>query len=72
MNCLRTLIITAGCLKCKSSERMKLLNKLNSNNVMARPVWGLCHKQRYTKQFQSFEIEKSKTFKVNMLTIISG
>ena len=47
-------------MKCKSSERMKLLNKLNSNNVMARPVWGLCHKQRYTKQFQSFEIEKSE------------
>lgn len=47
-------------MKCKSSERMKLLNKLNSNNVMARPVWGLCHKHRYTKQFQSFEIEKSE------------
>ena len=47
-------------MKCKSKERKNLLKTLNKKNVMARPVWGLCHNQKYTKHFQNFEIDVSK------------
>ena len=47
-------------MKCKSKERKNLIKTLNKKNVMARPVWGLCHNQKYTKHFQNFEIDVSK------------
>jgi len=46
-------------LRVKKSLKSNLLKKLNANGVMARPVWKLCHQQKYLRSFQQYGISNS-------------
>ena len=50
-------------------DRDELLRKLNEQNIQARPLWGLIHKQKPYLYCQTYKIEKAYYYEKKLLNI---
>lgn len=50
-------------------DRDELLKKLNGNNIQARPLWGLIHKQKPYINNQAYKIEKAYYYEKNLINV---
>ncbi len=50
-------------------KRDKLLKHLDSNNIQARPIWGLIHKQKPYQMCVAYKIEKAEDYWVHAINI---
>ncbi len=49
--------------------RDELLKYLNSNNIQARPVWGLVHKQKPYQRYVAYKIKKAEDYWEHVVNI---
>ncbi|MBZ2174087.1 LegC family aminotransferase [Schnuerera sp. xch1] len=50
-------------------DRDELLRKLNEENIQARPLWRLIHKQKPYVGSQSYRIEKAEFYEKNLINV---
>lgn len=50
-------------------DRDELLRRLNDNNIQARPLWRLIHKQKPYLENQTYKIEKAEFYEKNLINV---
>lgn len=53
----------------KDIDKNYLINYLNDNNIQARPIWGLIHKQKPYIKNQNYKIEKAEYYSNRIVNI---